>query len=45
MSKSFYEMAKENYPHNWNLEMLKKLVKKGRLTKEEFKQITGDDDE
>lgn len=45
MSKSFYEMAKENYPHNWNKEMLRNLVKKGRLTKEEFKQITGDDDE
>lgn len=26
----------------WNIEMLKNVVKKGKLTKAEFKKITGD---
>ncbi|MBR0091714.1 MAG: XkdX family protein [Lachnospiraceae bacterium] len=39
------ELAGKNYPENWNREMLRNLVEKGRLTEEEFKKITGDDDE
>lgn len=38
---SYYEMAKENYPDFWNISMLRKLVKKGRLTVAEFEEITG----
>ena len=40
---NYYKMAKENYPDNWNLDMLKRLVQKGRLTAEQFKEITGED--
>lgn len=42
MSKIF-ELAKKNYPDNWNIEMLKNLVSKGRLSEEEFREITGKD--
>ena len=42
MSK-FYEMAKQNYPDVWNIEMLRRLVSKGRITAEEFLEITGED--
>ena len=38
----FYKLAKENYPDNWNIEMLRCLVKKGRLTPEQFEEITGE---
>ena len=42
MSKA-YEMAKEYYPDKWNKEMLKNLVAKGRLTAEEYREITGEE--
>lgn len=38
-----YDMAKRNYPHLWNIEMLRALVDKGRITPEQFKEITGKD--
>ena len=38
-----YEMAKKNYPHLWNIDMLRTLVAKGRITPEQFKEITGED--
>lgn len=38
-----YEMAKKNYPRLWNINMLRTLVKKGRITPEQFKEITGED--
>ncbi|MBR3278703.1 MAG: XkdX family protein [Lachnospiraceae bacterium] len=41
MSK-FYEMAKANYPDKWNISMLRNLVAKGRITAEEFFEITGE---
>lgn len=43
MAKSTYEMAKENYPEHWNKEMLKRLVSKGRLTREQYEEITGEE--
>ena len=42
MSKIFYEMAKRNYPANWNIEMLRTFVRLGRITPEEYEQITGE---
>lgn len=38
-----YEMAKKNYPRLWNIDMLRTLVVKGRITPEQFKEITGED--
>ncbi len=38
-----YEMAKKNYPQLWNIDMLRTLVAKGRITPEQFKEITGED--
>lgn len=38
-----YEMAKKNYPRLWNIDMLRNLVDKGRITPEQFKEITGED--
>lgn len=38
-----YEMAKKNYPRLWNIDMLRTLVSKGRITPEQFKEITGED--
>lgn len=43
MSKVFYEMAKRNYPNLWNITMLRTFVQLGRITAEEFKEITGED--
>lgn len=38
-----YKMAKKYYPTLWNEAMLRNLVSKGKLTAEEFKEITGID--
>lgn len=43
MSAKYAEIAKKNYPDNWNIEMLKNLVKIKKLTKEEYHDITGQD--
>lgn len=37
-----YEMAKKNYPRLWNIDMLRNLVTKGRITAEQFEEITGE---
>jgi len=42
MAVNYYEMAKKNYPDNWNLEMMKNFVRKGRITPEQFEEITGE---
>lgn len=42
MSNKFYEMAKANFPKLWNIEMLRNLVVKGRITAEQFEEITGE---
>ena len=40
---STFEMAKKYYPTLWNTERIKNLVRKGKLTPEQFKEITGED--
>lgn len=37
-----YEKAKKNYPTPWNKAMLKRLVRNGSLTPEQFEEITGE---
>lgn len=38
-----YEMAKKYYPALWKIDRLKKLVEAGKLTEEQYKEITGED--
>lgn len=38
-----YERAKELYPDPWNKEMLKRLVRNGSLTIEQYEGITGEE--
>ena len=42
MSKVFYNMAKKNYPNNWNIEMLRNFVAIGRISPAEYEDITGE---
>lgn len=37
-----YEMAKKNYPDPWNKAMIRKLVERGKLTPEQYEEITGE---
>ena len=37
-----YEKAKQNYPDPWNKAMLKRLVRNGALTPEQYEEITGE---
>ena len=37
-----YEMAKENYPDSWNKAMIRRLVERGKLTSEQYEEITGE---
>ena len=39
---SVYKMALSYYPDKWNMEMLRTLVRKGRLTEDEYESITGE---
>ncbi len=41
--KSIYEQAKEYYPKYWDIDRLRTLVEKGKLTPEQFAEITGED--
>ena len=44
MSKVFYNMAKRNYENGtWNLEMVRNFTALGRITPEEFREITGEE--
>lgn len=43
MAKTIFEKIKGWYPRLWNEAMVKNAVKKGIITKEEFKEITGHD--
>ena len=36
------EMAKSNYPDLWNKNMLRKLVERGRISEDEYIEITGE---
>ncbi len=40
---SVFEMAKKYYPKLWDKKRLATLVKAGKLTAEEYKEITGED--
>ena len=42
-SIDIYETAKRNYPKPWNKAMIKNLVRLGKLTEEQYKDITGED--
>lgn len=37
------ELAKKNYPDQWNIEMVRNLVVKGRISEEEYEEITGEE--
>ena len=39
---SVYEMAKAYYPRLWDKSRLEALVAAGRLTQEEYQEITGE---
>ena len=40
----WYQKIKDYYDKKlWNLEMVKNAVSKGKITKEEYKTITGED--
>ena len=43
MSAVVKEKAKKYYPTLWNDERLRILVEAGKLTKEEYKEVTGND--
>ena len=36
------DIAKRNYGRTWTLEQLKTLVRKGKLSTEDFEEITGE---
>lgn len=42
---SVFEMAKNYYPRLWSKERIESLVKAGKLTEEEAKEITGEERE
>lgn len=37
------EMAEKYYPKLWNIDRVKALVKAGKLSKEDFREITGEE--
>ena len=39
-----YEMAKKYYPRLWSEDRIRALVDAGRLTKEEYREVTDQDD-
>lgn len=39
---SIFEMAKAYYPEKWNKEMIRNLTARGRLTQEQYEEITGE---
>ena len=43
VKKSVYEQAKEYYPKYWDIDRMRNLVAKGKLTPEQFEEITGED--
>ncbi|MBD5162169.1 MAG: XkdX family protein [Oscillibacter sp.] len=40
---SVFEMARQYYPRLWDRARLETLVKAGRLTEEEFREIVGEE--
>lgn len=41
--ESVFDLAKRYYPRLWDKSRLKALVEAGRLTTEEYQEITGDE--
>lgn len=41
---SVYELAKKYYPRLWDRDRLKALVTAGRLTQQEYLEITGEEE-
>lgn len=41
---SVYELAKKYYPRLWDRDRLKALVAAGRLTQQEYLEITGEEE-
>lgn len=37
------QLAKKNYPEQWNIEMVRNLVVKGRISEEKYEEITGEE--
>lgn len=42
MDRSVYNLAKQYYPRLWDKSRLEALVDAGRLTEEEFRELTGE---
>ena len=42
---SVFEMAKKYYPRLWDRDRIERLAEAGKLTEEEAKEITGEDDD
>ena len=40
---NLYEITNELYPDPWNKAMLKRLVRNGSLTGEQYEEITGEE--
>lgn len=38
-----FEMAKNYYPRLWDINRMKQLVEAGKITPEQYKEITGED--
>lgn len=43
MSKAMMKTIKRFYPKYWKIDQVKDAVKKGAITEDEYKQITGED--
>lgn len=43
MSASVLKSAKKWYPDGWSDKMVRVLVERGKLTKDEYKELTGKD--
>ncbi len=41
--ESIVELCKRNYGRTWTKEMIASLVEKGKLSPEQYRQITGED--
>ena len=38
-----FDMAKNYYPRLWDINRIKQLVEAGKITPEQYKEITGED--
>ncbi len=38
-----FELAKKYYPSLWSKDRLKVLVERGKLTKDQYKEVTGEE--